>query len=663
MRPYALILLLLTQSLFAQDIKDTELETKIKGVTVFLEGAQISREGKIQLQKGKSILVVKDLSPYLDEKSLEVKGEGDFTILSVNHKFNYLNEKKANEEIDNLRDRADSLNLEIAYKNAELEVLAEKIKLLDANKSLGHKDTGANLNQLREAVQYYEQEISQIKRREIQIKQEILGIDKEFVKLEKELKVLNEEPDMPSSEIEITVAAEAKTEGSFFLKYLVSNAGWYPKYDVRVESVEKPVQLTYKAEVFQQCGEDWEQVKLRFSNVNPNKSGLAPLLKSWKLTYERYTSPSDLALWKSSDGNVRGTVLGPDGEPLEGASILVKGTTTGMFTNSEGDFSLVIPNGAKTLVVTYVGYRKQEIPIDKDYLPVSMARSDLTLDEVVVTGLGVKKEKKAIGYSVSTIGSSELGPANQAGYGGGGSYEGKLFDFGKRKRFRAIRAQDFEKEEERRSKPLATSVIENQTSVEFEVKVPYTIKSDGEKRSIDLQTLPIDVIYEYKAIPKLDKDAFLLARLINWDQKQLLVGEANLYMEGTFVGRSILEANVLSDTLDLSLGRDKSIVIGREEIKDYKKRRSIGNSQIETRAFKVIVKNKRSETINLSLYDQIPVSMLNQIDVKAKNISGAKYDEDTGELVWEISLEPLEQKEFILEYEVKYPKRERVYLE
>ncbi|MEM8892858.1 MAG: DUF4139 domain-containing protein, partial [Bacteroidota bacterium] len=139
--------------------------------------------------------------------------------------------------------------------------------------------------------------------------------------------------------------------------------------------------------------------------------------------------------------------------------------------------------------------------------------------------------------------------------------------------------------------------------------------------------------------------------------------EANLYMEGTFVGRSILEANVLSDTLDLSLGRDRSIVIGREEIKDYKKRRSIGNSQIESRAFKVIVKNKRSEAINISLYDQIPVSMLNQIDVKTKNISGAKYDEDTGELVWEISLEPLEQKEFVLEYEVKYPKRERLYLE
>ncbi|MEL6257275.1 MAG: mucoidy inhibitor MuiA family protein, partial [Bacteroidota bacterium] len=644
----ALILLLLTQSLFAQDIKDTELESKIKGVTVFLEGAQISREAKINLKKGKTILVVKKLSPYLDEKSLEVKGEGDFTILSVNHKFNYLNEKKANEEIDNLRDRADSLNLEVAYKNAELEVLTEKIKLLDANKSLGHKDSGADLNQLREAVQYYETEISQIKRREIQIKQEIIAIDKEFVKLEKELKALNEEPDMPSSEIEITVAAEQKTEASFFLKYLVSNAGWYPKYDVRVESVEKPVQLTYKAEVFQRCGEDWEQVNLRFSNVNPQKSGLAPQLKSWKLTYERYTSPGDLALWKSSDGMVSGTVLGPDGEPLEGASVLVKGTTTGMFTNSEGDFSLVMPNGATSLVVTYVGYRKKEIPINKDYLAIAMDRSELSLDEVVVTGLGIKKEKKALGYGVSTISAAELtGSTSGVNTGGSG---GRLFDFGKRKRLRPIRAQDFE-EKTKRSNPLATSVIENQTSVEFEVKVPYTIKSDGEKRSIDLQTLPIDVIYQYKAVPKLDKDAFLLARLINWDQKQLLVGEANLYMEGTFVGRSILEANVLSDTLDLSLGRDKSIVVGREEIKDYKKRRSIGNSQIETRAFKIIVKNKRSEKINISLYDQIPVSMLNQIDVKAKNISEAKYDEDTGELLWELSLEPLEQKEFILEYE------------
>ena len=134
---------------------------------------------------------------------------------------------------------------------------------------------------------------------------------------------MNEEPDIPSSEIEITVAAEKKAEASFFLKYLVSNAGWYPKYDVRVESVEKPVNLTYKAEVFQLCGEAWEQVKLRFSNVNPHKSGLAPLLKSWKLTYERYTSPEDLAVWKSSDGTVRGSVMGTDGEPTKTTILLL----------------------------------------------------------------------------------------------------------------------------------------------------------------------------------------------------------------------------------------------------------------------------------------------------------------------------------------------------
>ncbi|MDW3646798.1 MAG: SusC/RagA family TonB-linked outer membrane protein [Bacteroidia bacterium] len=111
---------------------------------------------------------------------------------------------------------------------------------------------------------------------------------------------------------------------------------------------------------------------------------------------------------------VRGTVTGPEGEPLEGASVLVKGTTTGMFTNSEGAFSLSVPEGGSVLVITYVGFRKQEVPISGGSMSITLAKSDLTLDEVVVTGLGIKKEKKALGYGVSTISSSAIENRSEA---------------------------------------------------------------------------------------------------------------------------------------------------------------------------------------------------------------------------------------------------------
>jgi len=402
----------------------------------------------------------------------------------------------------------------------------------------------------------------------------------------------------------------------------VGNAGWFPKYDVRVANVQSPVQLTYKAEVFQQCGEDWEQVKLKFSNVDPRKSGLAPTLRPWQLTYARLTRTQDLAVWHNEDGTVSGVVRDAQGNPLVGASILVKGTTTGMFTNENGEFDLTVPDGRSTFIVTYTGYQKQEVPISNEFLSIALAESQMQLDEVVVTGLGMSQEKKALAAGVSSITLDAAYSNNRSLYKAGG-----------------ISRRD----QKEKSIPLSTAVIENQTSVEFEVKVPYTLKSDGQKRSIDLQTLPIEALYEYKVVPKIDTDAFLLARLVNWDQNQLLEGEANLYMEGTYVGRTILDANVLSDTLDLSLGRDKSIVIAREEITEFSQTRIIGNNQIDTRAFKITLKNKRSEPINLKIYDQIPLSIISQIDVKAKEISGARYLEEKGELFLDLSLEPLEQ--------------------
>lgn len=642
MKRYILLFLLAGQILYAQDLKDTELRTEIKEVTVFLQGAQLTREGSISLNKGKTLLKIKGLSPYLDEKSMEIKGDGDFTILSVNHSLNYLNEQKRDEKTELIREKADSLELEISYKKAELGVLSEKSKLLDVNKKLGVGEAGSDLSQLKETVAYYEQEIGLIKKREIQINHEIRKINKKQLQLEKELRVMNEEPDLPTSEIEITVAAERRVEAKLFAKYLVSNAGWFPKFDVRVENVQSPVLLTYKAEVFQQCGEDWDQVKLKFSNVNPRKSGMAPSLKPWRLTYARFTRTRDLAVWRNEDGTVSGMIRDEYGEPLVGASILVKGSTTGSFTNANGEFNLTVPEGRTSFVVTSMGYKKQEIPISDDFLDIKMQNANMALDEVVVRGYGTKK-KRALTGAVSSISGAELsGELDRNYYEAGG-----------------ISRRD----QKDKSKPLETAVIETQTSVEFEVKVPYTLRSDGEKRMIDLQTLPIESMYEYKAVPKIDTDAFLVARLVNWDQKQLLEGEANLYMEGTFVGRTILNANVLSDTLDLSLGRDKGIVIAREEIEEFKQSKAIGSHQVDIRAYKITIKNKRAENINIKIYDQIPVAIINQIDVKVKEMTAAALNEEKGELIWDLVLKPLEQKELKLVYEVKYPKKEQIYLE
>ncbi len=92
---------------------------------------------------------------------------------------------------------------------------------------------------------------------------------------------------MPSSEVFITVRADKNTRASISLNYLVTNAGWYPSYDIRVSSTDSPVNIYYKANAFQNTGVDWENVKLSFSSASPSVSGFMPVLNPWFIDFQQ----------------------------------------------------------------------------------------------------------------------------------------------------------------------------------------------------------------------------------------------------------------------------------------------------------------------------------------------------------------------------------------
>jgi len=110
----------------------------------------------------------------------------------------------------------------------------------------------------------------------------------------------------------------------------------------------------------------------------------------------------------SSQRTVTGTVTDVSGTPLIGASVLVKGSTQGTITDLDGMFSLNVEQDAQTLNVSYTGYEEQEINVfGIDNVAISLSEGEL-LDEIVVTGLGIKKEKKALGYSVASVKSGQI---------------------------------------------------------------------------------------------------------------------------------------------------------------------------------------------------------------------------------------------------------------
>jgi uncharacterized protein (TIGR02231 family) len=200
------------------------------------------------------------------------------------------------------------------------------------------------------------------------------------------------------------------------------------------------------------------------------------------------------------------------------------------------------------------------------------------------------------------------------------------------------------------------NTVQTTLSTEFEIGLPYTVLSSPKPTLVDIRNLEMNATYEYSTAPKLDRDAFLLAKATGWEEFNLLPGEANIFFEGTFVGKSYIDPNNVKDTLAVSMGRDKRVVVKREKLKEFSTRRTIGSNQRDSYAWEISVRNTKSEPIQVTVEDQVPVSQQNQIEVTVQDLGGAKYDKGTGKLTWMLSLQPNETKKVVFKYEVKYPK-------
>jgi uncharacterized protein (TIGR02231 family) len=200
-----------------------------------------------------------------------------------------------------------------------------------------------------------------------------------------------------------------------------------------------------------------------------------------------------------------------------------------------------------------------------------------------------------------------------------------------------------------------TVLREGQLNTNFEIDLPYDIPSDGSGYSVNIKDEMVKASYEHVAIPKLDKDAFLMARLVNWDTLNLLPGAANIIMDNIYLGKTYLNPSITSDTMDISLGRDQRIAIQRRRAKDYKIIKRSDN-KIEQHAYEIVVRNNKKQAIEISVKDQYPISRVKEVEVTVGDTDGAEVDPETGILVWALKLKPGESKKIRFGYQIKYPK-------
>lgn len=517
---------------------EKELKASVKQATVYPDRAQLTHESAVEIPAGKSILKLGGLSPYIDAQSIQVRGYGEFMILSVNHQNNYLQNLDDQPEIKSIKSQIELLQQKVEDEKAAISVLKEKEAFLMANRGILVKETTVTTDQFRNIMDLYTSSMDQVTMSVLKKNRTIKDYEKQIAALQQQIADKTGKQQLPSGEISVSVSAEKPVTGRIIFAYVVSNAGWYPSYDIRVDDITKPVTIFYKANVFQSTGVTWKGVKLSFSNATPWVSGNLPVLNPWFIDYY-YPSPG----------------------------ISLRGVASG----------------------------------------VAVKRSAPLMESAAADKASLAKEPE--------------------------------------------------------SAPVSVQRNVGETTVSFDVAIPYTIASDGKVQTIEIQRSTSAAEYKYLTIPKISPLAYLTGNITDWARQSLLSGEATLYFENTFVGKSFLNVNQLTDTLTLSLGNDNSILVKREKRKDFTSSKIIGANKTETNSFLITIRNNKASSVRITVNDQIPVSSNSGITVEPVELSGGRLNQQTGEIKWDLELKAQETKQIILTYSVKYPKDKTIILD
>ena len=549
------LILCLTIS-FAQDINTIKISSTIKRVTVFITGGEEHRTATVPVNKGRNKLVFTDISTVADTKSVQFNADKEFTLVSVSSEIDYLSFVENNPRIKELQDSLKILRDRVVDLQNEMDAYMQEKQLLQQNTDIKGEQHNLSVDELKAMATYYRSRIMELNKIITDYNNKINEANAQLWRYQNQLTELNYRETIRSNQIIILVDAPEAGTMNIDLKYVVSNCGWQANYDLSAENVSGKIGLQYKAKVFNNTGNDWNDVNLVLSTSDPNISASAPTLTPWYLNY-------------SSMGNYEA-----DYEKKEQYVVPQNRMYSQYYSNSN------------------------EVP------QMSLNLDGLTLNQTdnnwaYNSGIGVQPGNGSVSF---------------------------------------------------------TTIEVAQLSKEFVIERKYSIPSDSKPYLVDITQYNLDATFSHKAVPKLDKDAFLLANIVGWEKLDLVPGPANVYFADTYVGQSYINTAHVEDTLRLSFGRDSKIEITRKLMEEFSDKKVIGANRKDSYTYEIKVKNNRESKVQLNLFDQVPISQDSDIEVTIDEISGADHNLTTGRLLWLVNLEPGQTATFKLAFTIKYPK-------
>ena len=632
------LFVLLSLSPWVQASSDEkEVRHSIDHVTVYRQGAQIKRTANTVVPGGTSTLVFPDLPTAIDPSQVRITGTGDFTILSVTHRYHTdtLSGAESQAERERLQKERNDLYHKMQQEQHWYTILDKEEQLLASHTQFTVKDSGVDLARLVDATKFMRARRIELLQERQAIDQRIGDMQASLTKLDLAMGALPQLRTETHLEMLIHTEADAQTSGTISFGYWMQSAGWDPAYNARVESVTDPLKLESIALVKQQTGEDWDRVNLSVSTGTPNRNRSKPNLTPWFLHANHQGHAGAAASTAAAANNwlktqpynpavrqVRGQLYDAQGQPLIGATVSVSGGRNTV-TDINGFYMIDVPTNARNISYQSMGMVAENIAVSNSVMNVAMAPAMERLEEVSVAyfsdGIAVEDE----------------------------SDRGSLFG-SRRERAAQRAAQAFDY--------ASVTVQSTPTQTRFDIAAKYTIASDGIVQSVRIKDMEVPTEFLYQATPKLDAQAYLMAHIMDWEELDLISGRLRIYFEDDFVGESTLALNLASDTLSLSLGPDPAIQV-RRKLKGHDNKSNIitGKRELE-RTWEITVDNRKQQPIRIVIDDQLPLSNDEDVEVKAESLGGGKLDKDTGRVEWDITVKPSERKNIRFKYGVQAPR-------
>jgi uncharacterized protein (TIGR02231 family) len=279
-----LLLVLFPITIFAQNMQEQVLKTEIKRVKLFLTAGEMTHETPVKLTKGRNKVIFSGISAFADPRTIQFSGSGTFRLVSISTEMDFLAAEQWNPRIKILADSLEQLKDKHQLNVDLLSSYQAELGILNTNKDLKGQNT-LTIDQIKAAGEYYRTRTFEINKTITKIKKEQDVLSAKINDTRFQLTELNYTENQRSNQVIVLIDVDNNTDISGTLKYLVSDCGWAATYDLSATDLNQPINLKYKAQVYNNTGNDWKNVALTLSTSDPLLSAASPILNPFYLRY------------------------------------------------------------------------------------------------------------------------------------------------------------------------------------------------------------------------------------------------------------------------------------------------------------------------------------------------------------------------------------------